>query len=104
MIGCSPKRKFNSEKWKKDFHGFEKDRYLMVDDLIKSQILIDKTKKQVIELLGEDYSDSSEWSISYPVYEYYGFDIDPTYGTNLNVFFKDDYCHYAEHKVIFDRR
>jgi len=106
LISCSQKQKFDSVKWKayQSYEPGDKIRYKMVDDLVKSEILIKKNKIEIIDILGSEYNDSSEIGMSYPVYEYYGFDIDPTYYTQLNIFFKDNYCYRAEHEVVFDRR
>lgn len=47
--------RFNKEQWR----GRPTLRYKIVDDLIESQILIDKSKDQVIMLLGEPNISSS---------------------------------------------
>ncbi len=47
--------RFTKEQWRTN----PSQRYQMVDDLIESQILIDKTKDEVVLLLGEPYSSST---------------------------------------------
>lgn len=44
------KRPFNKEEWNEN----PKERYKMVDDLVKSKILIGKNKKEIKEVLSSD--------------------------------------------------
>lgn len=106
LLGCSQKQKFDSIKWKqyKSIEPGDKSRYNMVDDFVNSKIWQNKTKKEIIDLLGDDTEWYTEWSIVYPVYQYYGTDIDPIYVTTLELSFKDDYCHFARHRVVLDKR
>ena len=46
---------FSETEWKEN----PLQRYKMVDDLIESQLLIDKSKSEVILLLGQPYSSSN---------------------------------------------
>ena len=46
-----PNIDFNKQKWDKN----QEERYKMSKNIIKSEMLIGKTKEEVIELLGEDY-------------------------------------------------
>ncbi|NNE31610.1 MAG: hypothetical protein HKN40_04500 [Winogradskyella sp.] len=43
--------RFSKEQWRTE----PRQRYKLVDDLIDSQILLDKTKNEVIQTLGEPY-------------------------------------------------
>ncbi|MDR2010106.1 MAG: hypothetical protein LBQ22_06455 [Bacteroidales bacterium] len=60
LFGCSDK-KFNSEKWKTNID----KQFYMLNDLVESEILLDKTKTEVIDLLDTvnikkfKYSDNS---------------------------------------------
>jgi heme/copper-type cytochrome/quinol oxidase subunit 2 len=56
-----PKEKFDSIKWNKNIE----ERYKMAKDIIEKNILIGKTKDEVIKLLGNDYYESEEGTISY---------------------------------------
>ena len=47
--------RFNKEQWRSN----PQQRYKMVDDLIDSQLLINKSKDEVVLLLGEPYSSSA---------------------------------------------
>ena len=50
--GCNKKNKiFNSNEWKKNLN----QRYLMTDDLIKSKLLMNKSKEFVLMILGNDF-------------------------------------------------
>jgi len=78
-----PKEKFDKQKWETNVE----ERYMMSKNIIKSEILIGKTKDEVIELLGNDYSDYDENHIGY----YLGFvprmfNIDPDI---LDIYFED---------------
>lgn len=75
----------------------------MVDDLIESKILDGKTKEQVKEILGKTYQEEYT-TITYPVYEEYGNDIDPVYVTVLIIDFKPEHCYQVQHKVVLDKR
>ena len=48
--------RFNEDQWASN----PSQRYKMVDDLIESQILIDRSKAEVKDILGEPYSKSND--------------------------------------------
>ena len=78
-----PKENFNKQKWETNIE----ERYTMSKNIIKSEILIGKTKEEVIELLGNEYSDYGENQIGY----YLGFvprmfNIDPDF---LDIYFEN---------------
>lgn len=53
-----PHREFDSEKWKNETH----TRYELTDDLISRKLLIDKSKKEVEQLLGKGVNfESNQW-------------------------------------------
>jgi hypothetical protein len=52
---------FDKEEWTKN----KEVRYQMSDDIIKNEVLIGKTKKEIIELLGEDSYFYDENHIAY---------------------------------------
>jgi outer membrane protein assembly factor BamE (lipoprotein component of BamABCDE complex) len=65
FISCSYYEKsisFDSEKWKT---ADSETKHLMADDIIKNDLLKDKTKADVLELLGEPYKgvnpENHEW-------------------------------------------
>jgi hypothetical protein len=83
--------KFDSNKWKQGYEsrilndGVSPYRHRMVVDLIKNYHLVGKTKRAIIELLGEP---SSTGNGQNPVSYYwltdaYGLDIDPIAGKDL---------------------
>ena len=60
-ISYYPKTDFNKQEWNKN----KEERYKMSNDIIKSEILIGKTKDEVIELLGDDFYSYDENHIVY---------------------------------------
>lgn len=73
-VSYYPKTDFNKQEWK----GNKEERYKMSNDIIKSEILIGKTKEDVIELLGEDFYSYDESHIAYDLGFVPGlFNIDP---------------------------
>ena len=60
-ISYYPKTTFNKQKWDEN----KEERYKMSKNIIKSEILIGKTKDEVIELLGNDFSTYDENHIAY---------------------------------------
>ena len=77
------KEKFDKQKWETNIE----ERYTMSENIIKSEILIGKTKEEVIELLGNEYSNYGENHIGY----YLGFvprmfNIDPDI---LDIYFEN---------------
>ena len=66
---------FNKEEWKHN----EYERYRMTEDIIENQILLGKTKNEIIELLGNDYNICNENEITYFIGHVPGlFNIDPS--------------------------
>lgn len=51
-VSYYPNNDFNKEEWISN----QDERFKLSEDLIESKILIGKTKQEVIQLLGEDYS------------------------------------------------
>ncbi len=51
-ISYYPKTDFNRQQWVEN----KEERYKMSDDIIKTDMLIGKTKKEVIDILGDDFS------------------------------------------------
>jgi len=93
MISCQSDMQFDSQKWK---NGGGEDitldiRANMVNDLIKSEILIGKTDSEIVGLLGnsEKLHNRDESNVKYyPVQEKYGWgDIDPKEMTFLEIHF-----------------
>lgn len=79
-----PEEKFSKEKWDTNIE----ERYSMSKDIIKSDILIGKTRIEIITLLGDDYYEYDKDHIGY----YIGFvpqiiGIDPDI---LDIYFKDE--------------
>ena len=82
LTSCHRESKFDSEKWKEG--GGENitlnKRANMVDDLIKSGILIKKSELEIAELIGNPeklHNENNVYKKHYPVQEKYGWDIDP---------------------------
>lgn len=76
MISFYPENEFNQNEWSSNVDV----RYEMSNDIIESRLLIGKTKDQVIELLGNDFSTKHESRISYSLGHVPGlFNIDPDY-------------------------
>ena len=59
MTGCSQLRnkKFNSEEWKAN----ENTRFYMLDDIVNNKILIGKSKKELLEKLGQPFIKESDF-------------------------------------------
>ena len=82
-VSYYPKTDFNMQEWNEN----KEERYKMSNDIIKSDILIGKTKEEVIELLGEDYYSYDESHIAYDLGFVPGlFNIDPDV---LDIYFKN---------------
>lgn len=60
-VSYYPAKDFDKQKWQSNIE----QRYEMSADIIVSKILIGKTKNQVIELLGNDYSTDNDRTITY---------------------------------------
>ena len=78
-----PEKDFDKQIWETNIE----ERYMMSEDIIESDILIGKTKQEIIELLGTDYWTYGENHISY----YLGFvpgiaNIDPDV---LDIYFEN---------------
>ena len=60
-------QKFDKSKWVKNVDS----RYKMINNLIDSNLLIDKTKHEVIEILGNDFTENcwGESSMCYVAYD-----------------------------------
>ena len=76
-----PKEEFDQVKWQENIE----ERYRMSNHIIKNDILIGKTKEQIVELLGDDFYKRENNSIGY----YLGFvvGIDPDV---LVIYFEDN--------------
>ena len=61
VVEYYPEEKFDKQKWETNIE----ERYTMSENIIKSKILIEKTKEEVIELLGNEYRDYGENHIGY---------------------------------------
>ncbi|MEZ7504448.1 hypothetical protein [Flavobacterium sp. Arc2] len=73
-VSYYPKIDFNKQEWNEN----KEERYKMSNDIIKSEILIGKTKEEVIELLGDDFYFYDESHIAYDLGFVPGlFNIDP---------------------------
>ncbi|OPZ31257.1 MAG: hypothetical protein BWZ00_00612 [Bacteroidetes bacterium ADurb.BinA174] len=82
-VSYYPKTDFNKQEWNEN----KEERYKMSNDIIKSDILIGKTKEEVIELLGEDYYSYDESHIAYDLGFVPGlFNIDPDV---LDIYFEN---------------
>jgi hypothetical protein len=60
-ISYYPSKDFDKQEWESNIQ----ERYTMSADIIDSEILIGKSKQEVIELLGTEYSTYEENHISY---------------------------------------
>ncbi len=79
-----PTKKFDREKWDEEVERLEMAKYI-----IKSDMLIGKSKEEVVDILGNDYYDyGSTDSIAYDLVDGSGlFGIDPD---NLRIYFKEN--------------
>jgi hypothetical protein len=67
---------FNQSKWTSNIE----ERYVMSEDIIESKMLIGKTKEELIQILGPDFSSNTESRITYELGFVPGlFNIDPDY-------------------------
>ena len=81
-ISYYPKTDFNKHEWNEN----KEERYEMSKDIIKSKMLIGKTKKEVIEILGNDFYNNGDNHISYELGCVPGlFNIDPDF---LDIYFE----------------
>lgn len=95
FLSCSKGLKFDSEKWKKA--GGENIvldmRANMVSDLIESEILLNKSEAEIIELIDSPSSLNNRESENikyFPVQEKYGRDIDPEEMIFLEIKFNEN--------------
>ena len=91
ILSCQSNEKFDSNKWKsKSIADFEITdiRERMLHDLVDSQILIGKSKSEIIYLLGQPEISNSN-IMTYLVREKYGSNIDPIYIKYLEVNFDE---------------
>jgi len=73
-VSYYPKTDFNKQEWNEN----KEERYKMSNDIIKSEMLIGKTKEEVIEILGADFYAYDENHIAYDLGFVPGlFNIDP---------------------------
>ena len=94
MFSCNSDVKFESEKWKNNGgEGIMLDNRLnMSNDLIESQILINKSELEISELLGSSsrlHGNDSDRTQYYAVKEVYGWDIDPEEMIFIKIEFND---------------
>lgn len=92
--GCNTKE-FNHDEWTElsDVHTYNWEvRKKMAQYLIEEDILINLTKSQVIEMLGEDViiTNFPENQMQYTIYLDYGSDIDPVKIESLTIIFNPD--------------
>ncbi len=79
-----PKYSFDKNKWMND----KEERYELSGDLIKSKMLLGKTKQEVIQLLGDEGKTNDENTWNYKLgFRPELFNIDPDY---LEIEFKDN--------------
>tara|TARA_R110000868_G_scaffold230864_1_gene484125 strand:+ start:226 stop:684 length:459 start_codon:yes stop_codon:yes gene_type:complete len=82
-VSYYPDKVFDQNEW----NSTVKERYEMSRDIIESNILIGKTKKEVTELLGHDFYSHGENHISYELGHVPGlFNIDPDY---MDIYFEN---------------
>ncbi len=75
-ISYYPTYDFDQIEWNSNIE----ERYKMSEDIIESKILIGKTKNEIIEILGENYSSNTHNSLIYELGFVPGlFNIDPDY-------------------------
>jgi hypothetical protein len=75
-ISYYPSNDFDKNEWESNVE----ERYEMSEDIIESEMLIGKTKDEVIQILGNDFSLNTEKRLSYELGFAPGlFNIDPSY-------------------------
>ncbi|AFM04737.1 hypothetical protein Fleli_2365 [Bernardetia litoralis DSM 6794] len=75
-ISYYPTSNFDKNEWNSNIE----ERFKMSEDIIESEILIDKTREEVIEILGNDFITNNESKITYELGHVPGlFNIDPDY-------------------------
>jgi len=95
LFCCNQHIKFNSDQWKKS--GGENimldTRLSMAKDLIESEILLNKSSIEIVELLGSStrfHGNEIKNAKYFAVQELYGWDIDPEEMTFIKVQFNDN--------------
>ena len=91
LVACNS-HKFESKLWKEKDDIYFPYRTKIVEDLIKSKILINISQPSMLEILGNpDGKDTTKngkiKSCWYSIVDYYGFDIDPKYSKSLSIEF-----------------
>ena len=82
-ISYYPKTDFNKQKWESN----KEERYKMSNDIIKNELLIGKTKDEVINLLGNEFYKYDDNHIAYDLGFLPGlFNIDPDV---LDIYFEN---------------
>ena len=82
-ISYYPTNDFDKQTWESN----PEERYKMSEDIIESEILIGKTKQEIVELLGNDFYSYSENHIAYGLGFVPGlFNIDPDV---LDIYFEN---------------
>ncbi|GAB5551776.1 MAG: hypothetical protein Sapg2KO_13670 [Saprospiraceae bacterium] len=91
IISCSTKKEFNSDEWiNATGESLITDvREVMVEDIIESDLLIDKNRSDIEVLLGTEYYQTDS-TMGYLVREKYGWNIDPIYIKYLNITIDDN--------------
>jgi len=85
-----PNKDFDQNKWKSNIEA----RYEMSEDIIDSKILIGKTKKEVVDLLGPNFYTHGENHISYDLGFVPGLlNIDPDF---LDIYFENEKVNRVE--------
>jgi hypothetical protein len=75
-ISYYPTSDFDKNEWNSNVE----ERFKMSEDIIESEILIDKTREEVIEILGNNFITNNESKITYELGHVPGlFNIDPDY-------------------------
>jgi len=67
---------FNQNEWNSNIG----ERYKMSEDIIESEMLIGKTRDEILEILGNNYSSDNEYRLTYELGHVPGlFNIDPDF-------------------------
>ena len=91
LTSCSKKIDFNSGIWKESDVTLD-TRLMMIDDLLKKEYLINKTEIEISELIGHSArlnTINGNRNKYYPVFEKYGWDIDPEEMIFLEIHFNE---------------
>lgn len=93
LIACENNSTFNKSGWlqKKEPVGY-KYRANMLKDLIENHKIKGIKYSELIDLLGapENYADEKSNTITYSIVVEYGFNIDPVYSKDLEIYFTKD--------------